>query len=242
MELDLASLDSVRRAAAQFLARGLPLHVLINNAGVYEVGPQRRVTRDGFELHFGTNHLGHFLLTHLLLERLIASGPARVVTLSSGLHVGGQGRGEPAHLDFDDLQFTRNFEGKEAYKRSKLANVLFAYELHRRTAALSPMLVVEPIAAHETGLKRLFTLHVLGRMPFARSLPHAGQNSVLAATHPAYAKDGGLYVEDHKPTASSPESYDAAVAARLWSESVRLCGVDVRLTSPARAEPRPVAQ
>src|SRR4051794_13583429 len=125
LELDLASFESVRRMAAGLLARDLPLHLLINNAGL----AARGLTADGFELVFGTNHLGHFLLTNLLLDRLRASVPARVVTVASRAHY------QPAGIDFEAVRRpTSSVTALSEYGVSKLANVLFSAELARRTA------------------------------------------------------------------------------------------------------------
>jgi retinol dehydrogenase 12 len=131
LALDLASLASVRDCAAAYLATDEPLHVLVNNAGV---GGQRGVTADEFELHFGVNHLGHFALASLLLDRLKASGPgARVVTVSSDAHYGAHG------IDFDALRrSTASFTGQREYAVSKLCNVLFTQELARRVTDVSP--------------------------------------------------------------------------------------------------------
>jgi len=124
LPLDLASLESVRSCAASFLGRDEPLHVLVNNAGV---GGQRGVTPDGFELHFGVNHLGHFALTLLLLERLKASGPdARIVNVASRAHFDAPG------VDFDALRRRGSFTGIREYGVSKLCNVLFTKELAKR--------------------------------------------------------------------------------------------------------------
>ena len=125
LPLDLASLASVRACAAAFLALDEPLHVLVNNAGL---GGQRGLTADGFELHFGVNHLGHYALTLLLLDRLTASGPdARIVNVSSAAHYGAPG------IDFDALRRrTASFTGQREYAVSKLCNVLFTQELTRR--------------------------------------------------------------------------------------------------------------
>src|SRR5437763_3309060 len=131
LQLDLADLTSVRAAAATFLERDEPLHVLINNAGV---AGQRGITNDSFELAFGINHLGHFLLTNLLLDRIIASagpdGPARIINVSSDSHFGAKG------IDWDDVCLpTKTVTGMKEYGVSKLANVLHAQELSRRTEA-----------------------------------------------------------------------------------------------------------
>src|SRR5215472_8902574 len=129
LPLDLADLASVRTCAEQFLARGEPLHVLINNGGV---AGQRGITRDGFELAFGVNHLGHFALTTALLDRLADSGPARVVTVSSEAHYQAGG------IDYASVrQRTRSMTGMSEYAVSKLANVAFTAELARRLAGTS---------------------------------------------------------------------------------------------------------
>src|SRR5262249_15220597 len=122
---DFSSQASIRGLAEEFLARHDRLHVLLNNAGA--VNRKRRLTVDGIERTFAVNHLGYFLLTHLLLDRLVASAPARVVSVASAGHRGGT-------LDFDDLGFARGYSIMRAYARSKLANVLFAAELARRLA------------------------------------------------------------------------------------------------------------
>ncbi len=144
LPLDLADLDSARACAAEFLARGEPLHVLVNNAGV---AGRRGLTRDGFELMFGINHVGHFALTTALLDRLAASAPARVVTVSSDAHYSAPG------IDFEAVrQRTRHLTGMPEYAASKLANVLFSQELGRRAAgrgvttyALHPGMVASDI-------------------------------------------------------------------------------------------------
>src|SRR4051812_10203828 len=124
--LDLASLASIRASAADILGRFDRIDVLVNNAG--GTLSNRRVTDDGFEMTFGVNHLGHFLLTNLLLDRIKASGPARIITVSSGAHLGAR-----QGLDFDDLHYeSARYRGFQQYCRSKLANVMFANELARR--------------------------------------------------------------------------------------------------------------
>lgn len=231
MELDLASLASVRAFAAAFLAMDLPLQGLVCNAALYAPDAPRSVTKDGFEGHFGTNHLGHFLLVHLLLEKLLASKPSRVVLLSSGLHLGMGGQ-KPAALDFDDLQVTRGYGGTNAYARSKLANILFAYELDRRyrargltVNAASPLLVPATVTRHMRGFQRFLFTYVMPYLPFARTAEEAAGNTVYLATDPAVEGKGGQYVEDKKAIRSSPVSYDEAVAARLWKVSAELVGL-----------------
>jgi retinol dehydrogenase 12 len=186
LPLDLASLASVRECAAAFLSRDEPLHVLVNNAGV---GGQRGMTADGFELHFGVNHLGHFALTSLLLERLKASGPgARVVTVSSEAHYGAPG------IDFGALRRRTSFTGQREYAVSKLCNVLFTQELARRTADVSSYAVHPGVVASD----------IWRRVPWpARSLikrrmltvEEGAVTSVYCATSPAVAAESGLFYD-----------------------------------------------
>ena len=121
--LDLASFASVRQCAAAFQAKSYPLHVLINNAGGAIAGKQARFTTDGFELTFGTNHLGHFLLTNLLLDDLKRSAPARVITVSSQLHIPGYAGGKPPDFDYDNLKGEKYYDANVFYRNSKLANI-----------------------------------------------------------------------------------------------------------------------
>ena len=125
--LDVADLDSVRRFAAEFLSEDRPLDLLINNAGVMAI-PERRTTPQGFEMQFGTNHLGHFALTGLLLPALLRQPESRVVTVASIAHKGGR-------LNFDDLNAERSYDPRGAYQQSKLANLVFGLEFDRRLRA-----------------------------------------------------------------------------------------------------------
>jgi retinol dehydrogenase-12 len=219
--LDLADLSSVRRAAQRILARREPLHVLVNNAGL---GGQRGVTADGFELHFGVNHLGHFLLTELLRERLIASAPARVVTVASRAHRGAHG------IDWAAVQGpTRTFTGGREYRVSKLANVLFSAELAQRlqgsgvtTYSLHPGVVASDIwrrvPAPIRGAMKLFMI----------SIEEGAKTTLHCATAPELAAKTGLYYEDCEPRTPSPAAQDGALAAELWRRSVGWCGLEAR--------------
>ena len=229
--LDLADLDSVRVFAKELDDDGVEVDVLINNAGVM-MTPQLR-TKQGFELQFGTNHLGHFALTGLLLEKLATRSDPRVVTVSSTLHK--QGR-----IDFDDLMLTKGYNPGVAYAQSKLANLLFGLELQRRLeAAGSP---IRSLMAHPgysatnlqtsgpTGWRR-----TLGRLanPIMAQKPAIGAlPEVRAAVAPDVA--GGQYYGSPKMMESrgypelvqpSKRAQDPAVAARLWEESEKLTGV-----------------
>lgn len=214
---DLASLASVRSATDELLAADEPLHVLINNAGV---AGQRGLTRDGFELHFGVNHLGHFLLTQLLLPRIRASAPARIVHVASGNHY------HPTAIDWDALRRpTASVTGVPEYGVSKLANVLFSNELARRldgtgvlAAAVNPGRVASNIWQRMPWpFRPLFKLTMLSTADGAVSTLHA-------ATSPA-AITGRYYDKGGHEREASPLARDPAVAADLWTRSLAWTGL-----------------
>ncbi|MDT0438926.1 SDR family NAD(P)-dependent oxidoreductase [Streptomyces sp. NPDC005840] len=229
-ELDLTSLDSVRTAAAALRSRLGRIDLLINNAGVMYTPKQ--TTRDGFELQFGTNHLGHFALTGLLLDLMLPVPGSRVVTVSS------TGHRIRAAIHFDDLQWERSYGRVAAYGQSKLANLMFTYELQRRLAAHG---TTAALAAHpgmsSTELARntpaalRYPLTLL--TPLITQPPAMGALPTLrAATDPAalggqyYGPGGRNEIKGHpRPVVSSPESYDASVQRRLWAVSEDLTGV-----------------
>ncbi|MFJ4770824.1 SDR family NAD(P)-dependent oxidoreductase [Streptomyces uncialis] len=229
--LDLGSLDSVRAAAEELRARHDRIDLLVNNAGV--MWTPRSTTADGFELQFGTNHLGHFALTGLLLDRVLATRGSRVVTVSSDAHRLG------ASVNFDDPQSEQKYSRTGAYGQSKLANLLFAYELQRRLAGKSATI---SLAAHPGGAA---TELARNSNPFVRVLfdrlivPLIAQDaasgalpSLRAATDPQatggeyYGPDGLTGLRGH-PTAgrSSKKSHNAADQLRLWTVSQHLTGV-----------------
>lgn len=216
-ELDLADLRSVRAFAATVEE---PLDLLVNNAGIGMT--PRRTTADGFEAQFGTNHLGHFALTGLLLPRLLARPGARVVTVSSDAHALGT-------IDFDDLGLKRRYNRFSAYGRSKLANLLFATELQRRATAAGVDLL--SLASHPgataTGIAKLGVLTrpagVLMRLVM-RSPAEGAVPSLYAATSPE-VKGGEFVGPGLKEMRRSPKALDAALAARLWETSEELTGV-----------------
>jgi retinol dehydrogenase-12 len=217
VELDLASFDSIRRMAAALLARDLPLHLLINNAGLAARGQ----TADGFELVFGTNHLGHFLLTNLLLERLRASVPARVVTVSSRAHYKAGG------IDFEAVRRpTASVTALPEYSVSKLANVLFSAELARRAAgtgittyALHPGVIASDIWRRVPWPMRPIMLS------FMSSLEDGAQAVLDCAVNPARASETGLYYSEGHLKQPSRLAGDPELARRLWEESARWCGL-----------------
>jgi NAD(P)-dependent dehydrogenase (short-subunit alcohol dehydrogenase family) len=230
-ELDLTSLESVRTAAAELRARHPRIDLLINNAGV--MYPPRQTTRDGFELQFGTNHLGHFALTGLLLDLLLLAPGSRVMTVSS------LGHRIRARIHFDDLQWKRSYERVAAYGQSKLANLMFTYELQRRLTAHGAGTIA--VAAHpgfsDTELVRNSpaALRLIARAvtPLISQPAAKGALPTLrAATDPGvlggqyYGPDGlGERTGHPRPVTSSAQSYDMALQRRLWAVSEELTGV-----------------
>lgn len=234
--LDLSSLDSVRTAAGELRGSCPRIDLLINNAGVMQA--PRRTTQDGFELHFGTNHLGHFALTGLLLDRMLDVPGSRVVTVSSA----GHRQGGP--MDLDDVDWTaRPYDSTAAYAHSKRANLMFTYELQRRLAGRAETIAV---AAHpggaDTGGSRAATASrgPVGRAVFALAVrpllmqsPEQGAWPLLrAATDPAvaggqyYGPGGFLESKGHpKAVRSNDESHDTGAQQRLWALSEELTGV-----------------
>lgn len=237
--LDLADLTSIHQFVAAFMDRYNQLDVLVNNAGLMAI-PYRQ-TADGFEMQFGTNHLGHFALTGLLLEPILAADKARVVTVSSGLHRSGK-------LDFDDLQGKQKYNKRAAYSQSKLANLLFAYELQRRLAAHGAEAI--SVAAHPgysaTNLQHVGPqmeestlqqgLMTLANRFFAQSSEMGALPTLYAATAPDvqgcdYIGPGGWMHMRGYPVKeySSDASYDEASARRLWEISESLTGISYAL-------------
>ncbi|MFJ9433605.1 SDR family NAD(P)-dependent oxidoreductase [Streptomyces sp. NPDC101490] len=229
--LDLSSLASVRAAARQLRDDFPRIDLLINNAGV--MWTPRSTTADGHELQFGTNHLGHFALTGLLLDRLLPVPGSRVITVSSGAHRLG------ASIDFDDLNSERRYGPARAYGQSKLANLLFAYELQRRLADRGATV---SLAAHPGGAAtdlsrdfsppvRLLFDKVLVPL-FAQGPEYGALPSLRAATDPRatggqyYGPDGITGMRGHpRPVTSSARSHDRTVQRRLWTVSEELTGV-----------------
>ncbi|HRA54543.1 MAG TPA: SDR family NAD(P)-dependent oxidoreductase [Thermoflexales bacterium] len=231
LSLDLASMASIRAFAAAFLIRDTPLRALINNAGAMGLGKQIEFTRDGFEMEFGTNHLGHFLLTHLLMPALEATPGSRVISVASIRHIPGKG-GIGARFDFDNLKGEKSYEPRMSYNNTKLANVWFAYELQRRfggkglvSIAACPGFVPETLAVSRTGLAHFVYTRLLPLIPGARPAAVSGDELSALAIDPAYAKEGGTFYASGKKIASSPASYDEASARRLWELSEKLTGV-----------------
>lgn len=230
-ELDLASLESVRAAAADLRSAYPRIDLLINNAGV--MFTPRQTTADGFELQFGTNHLGHFALTGLILDRLLPVGGSRVVTVSSNAHR------FKAAIHFDDLQWERSYSRVGAYGQAKLANLLFTYELQRRLGAADKATIA--VAAHPGGSNTELARNLPALLRPATKLvaPLIFQSAAMgalptlrAATDPdvfggQYYGPNGLGEQRGHPelVRSSKQSHDAEVQRRLWTVSEELTGV-----------------
>ncbi len=227
--LDLTSLDSVRAFAEWYLAQHDVLQLLVNNAGVMYTPFER--TAEGFEMQFGTNHLGHFLLTCLLVPALIAGAPSRVVNLSSGGHLG-------SDIVWDDPNFERReYDKFAAYGQSKTANILFSVELDRRLGdrgvhayAVHPGMISTELGRYMTSddvtaLMERARRGPSGGMPPRKSIPQGAATTVWAATAPGLESEGGTYLADCQVTDQhAPWARDPASAARLWELSEKLVG------------------
>jgi NAD(P)-dependent dehydrogenase (short-subunit alcohol dehydrogenase family) len=215
---DLSSQASIRRAAADIQGRYPRLQVLINNAGV--IPRRREVTVDGLEMQLAVNHLAYFLLTSLLLPQLKAGAPSRIINVSSGAHT-------HAGMDFDDLQAEQGYDPKEVYSRSKLANILFTYELARRLQGtgvtancLNPGVVATGMLADYMGVAAGAGIgSTFGARP-----EEGAETSVYLASSPEVERVTGKYFERMQARRSSRESYDEAPARRLWDLSERMTG------------------
>ncbi|GAB4823373.1 hypothetical protein N2152v2_010419 [Parachlorella kessleri] len=220
---DLADLSSVRDWANKALSFGFPVDVLVNNAGV--MACPRLETKDGFEYQLGVNHLGHFLLTNMLLPLLTSNpeSPARIVNVSSSAHAFG-------HIKFEDLQSTRGYNRWGAYGQSKLANVLFTYELARRLGSKASVNALHP-GVVRSELQRYLVEGLTWQKPLVTALgtlfgglaPEEGaKTSVYLASSAEIEGVTGKYFDKCKPVRSSAESYDSNVTQRLWDVSAEL--------------------
>ncbi len=218
---DLSSMGEVRQLASEFKKKYHRLDVLVNNAGA--IFARRYVTVDGFEMTFALNHLANFLLSNLLLDLLKASAPARIVNVSSRAH-------RTAELDFNDLQTSHyGYGGYKAYGRSKLANIMFTYELARRLEGMG----VTANALHPGGVNSGFGKNNGGVMRLAMKLvsrfqltPEQGAlTPIYLASSPAVEGVSGKYFIDCQPERSSPASYDEAAQKRLWEVSEELTDI-----------------
>jgi len=234
-QLDLADLESVRAFAATLASERERLHLLVDNAGV--MAPPRRLTKDGFESQLGTNHLGHFALTGLLLELLLAAPEPRVVTVSSLVHRIGT-------IRFDDLQWERGYNNWRAYGQSKLANLMFCFELQRRATEAGTQL--RSLAAHPgyaatnlqfAGPSRFYErgIMAIGNKLFAQSAEMGALPTLYAATAPGLpggsfiGPDGFMEQRGHpRIVTAAGRAYDQDAWRRLWEASEELTGVHYR--------------
>jgi NAD(P)-dependent dehydrogenase (short-subunit alcohol dehydrogenase family) len=230
--VDLASLAAVRAFASAQLEADPRIDVLFHVAGVMQQSPTRRVTVDGFEETLAVNVLAPFLLTGLLLPALERSTAARIVFVSSRLHLPGS-RGVPVDFDFDDPQLERGYHPERAYKNSKLADLWLAYELQRRlpprpitSNAVCPGFVPVTASASAHGVKRRFMRVVLPHMPFATSVDAAADAFAFMAVDPSIEAVGGQFFGERRPIDSSPESHDVGKARRFWELAADLTGCD----------------
>ena len=216
---DLSAQAEVRRAAAEILATGTPIHVLLNNAGVTQLA--RSETVDGIETTFAVNHLAYYLLTLLLLERIRASAPARIVNVASDAHRFG------GPLDFDDLGAQKSFSWMGVYGRSKLANILFTRELARRLEGTGVTVNCLHPGAVRTGLGQnndapVLKLLVKVAQLFMRAPEKGAETSIWACSAPELAKVSGRYFADCRERKPHAIALDDAAARRLWDVSARL--------------------
>jgi NAD(P)-dependent dehydrogenase (short-subunit alcohol dehydrogenase family) len=212
LALDLGNFDSVRQCARTFLDRGLPLHLLINNAGL---AGARGLTRSGFELAFGVNHVGHFVLTQLLTERIRSSGPARIVTVASTAHY--QARG----IDWQAVRRpTSSRTGMPEYSVSKLCNVLFSAELARRLAGtgVSTYSLHPGVVATDIWRRVPWPVRPLIKLAMI-SADRGAATTLFCATSPAAGGQTGRYYDNCRPRQPSLPAQDSALGAELWKRS-----------------------
>ncbi|XP_040023654.2 retinol dehydrogenase 12, like [Gasterosteus aculeatus] len=217
MKLDLADSKSIREFA-EAINQGEPkLNILINNAGVM-VCPYGK-TQDGFEMQIGVNHFGHFLLTHLLIDLIKRSAPARVVTVSSMAHSWGS-------INLEDINSEKSYDKKSAYSQSKLANVLFTRSLAKKlegsgvtTYSLHPGVVQTDLWRHLSGPQQ-FAMKIVS--PFTKTSSQGAQTSIYCAVEPSLGKESGGYYSDCAPASCSAAGKDDVLAQKLWDLSCRM--------------------
>ncbi|XP_062404616.1 retinol dehydrogenase 12-like isoform X1 [Sardina pilchardus] len=226
-QLDLASLKSVRALAADVKANEERLDILINNAGIM-MCPKWK-TEDGFEMQFGVNHLGHFLLTNSLLDLLKKSAPSRVVNVSSLAHRKGK-------MHFDDIHLDKDYEPFKSYRQSKLANILFTRELARRLSgtgvtaySLHPGLIRTELGRHVTQSLPLWKLIMYSPLmllrPFIKSCEEGAQTTIYCAVDESLQNINGLYYSDCAPKQPELQACDDAAAMKLWDISASMVGL-----------------
>ncbi|KAM6950765.1 retinol dehydrogenase 13-like [Lycodopsis pacificus] len=223
-KLDLTSLRSVRELARDVQENEQRLDILINNAGVM-MCPKWK-TEDGFEMQFGVNHLGHFLLTNCLLDLLKKSTPSRIVIVSSLAH-------EKGSIKFDDINLDKDYHREESYRQSKLANVLFCRELASRMQdtgvtvySLHPGVIRTELGRHLFPTLALWQRIILMPLLMLIKSPYAGaQTSIFCAVDESQANSSGLYYSDCAPKKPAPQALDDAAAKKLWDLSASMVGL-----------------
>ena len=221
---DFSKLEDVRKLAADVKKNFERLDVLINNAGA--VFGKRTISADGHELTFQVNYLCHFLLTNLLLDLLKKSAPSRVVNISSGLH-------ERGRIDFEDLNMNKKYNPNKAYANSKLANVLFTYELAKRlegtgiTVNVSNPGMAKTHLGYDSGGLTSFSKKFIDL--FGKSAEKGAETTIFLATSPEVETISGKYFEDKKVEQTSEITYDSSTAAKLWKVSMELTGLEPKV-------------
>jgi NAD(P)-dependent dehydrogenase (short-subunit alcohol dehydrogenase family) len=213
---DLSSFDSIRSFVIEFKTRYTRLDVLINNAGIWET--RRKLSKDGIELNFATNHLGPFLLTNLLLETIKKSGPARIINVASGAH-------QSAKIGFDDIEMKKDFSGYKAYGQSKLANILFTKHLSEMVGGLGITVnCLHPGVVSTNIFKNMGKIGVIMMKPFMITPEKGAQTSVYLATSEDVSNISGKYFSEKKVVNSSAISQDKEAAQKLWDLSSKYVG------------------
>jgi retinol dehydrogenase-14 len=223
---DLSSQESIRALVRQYVDKYKQLHVLINNAGVYFT--KRHVTADGVETVFAVNYLAPFLLTNLLLDTLKRSTPSRIINVAGAHHSKGK-------INFDDLQGAQDFDGSRAIAQSKLALVLYTYELARRLEGTGvtvncsdPGMVATNLTDKDKDFPKFFKYMFKLIKPFLKSPANGAETSIYLALSPETEGITGQYFANKKISKSSPASYDIDTARRLWDISLILAGLSTR--------------
>lgn len=219
---DLGSQHQIREAASRIKSKHAVIDILINNAGV--VTSKYELTEDHIEKQFAVNHLAYFLLTHLLYPNIALSENGRIINIGSGSHWMGK-------IHFDNIHLTDEYNPLKAYGQSKLANLLFTYELHRvkRDPQVSVYCVSPGLVKTDIGVKHANPFHALIwklRRFSGQSPEQASETPVYLASDTQVAYSSGLYWKNCKPTSSSPSSENAADALRLWKLSESMCGIN----------------
>lgn len=217
MICDFSSQSQIRRLAEEFKSKHDRLDILVNNAGL--MMNKRALTEDGLETTFAVNHLGYFLLTNLLLDLIKRSAPARIVNVASLAHRGG-------HINFDDLQSEREFRTMPVYRQSKLANILFTYELARRLEGTAVTVNCLHPGIIGTDIARRFPWIIRAALKlFFTGVEKGAETSIYLATSPEVKNTTGKYFDNKAETQTSRESYDEETARKLWEVSEQLTGL-----------------